>query len=99
MKKLFSALVFSALAVLSVNVSFAADAAKPASVQATTTEKLDINTATEQQLTTLSGVGEARAKDIIKGRPYKAKDDLVKNKIIPQSVYDKIKEKIIAKQK
>ncbi len=88
MKKLFSAIVFSALAVLSVNVSFAADA-----------EKLDVNTATEQQLTTLSGVGEARAKDIIKGRPYKAKDDLVKNKIIPQSVYDKIKEKIIAKQK
>ena len=88
MKKLFSALVFSALTILSVNISVAADA-----------EKLDVNTATEQQLTTLSGVGEARAKDIIKGRPYKAKDDLVKNKIIPQSVYDKIKEKIIAKQK
>ncbi len=88
MKKLFSALVFSALTILSVNISVAADA-----------EKLDVNTATEQQLTTLSGVGEARAKDIIKGRPYKAKDDLVKNKIIPQNVYDKIKEKIIAKQK
>ena len=88
MKKLFSAIVFSALAILSVNISVAADA-----------EKLDVNTATEQQLTTLSGVGEARAKDIIKGRPYKAKDDLVKNKIIPQNVYDKIKEKIIAKQK
>ncbi|MBI2779614.1 MAG: helix-hairpin-helix domain-containing protein [Gammaproteobacteria bacterium] len=93
MKKLFSAIVFSALAVLSINVSVAA----PAPAQATTTEKLDINTATEQQLTTLSGVGEARAKDLIKGRPYKAKDDLVKNKIIPQSVYDKIKDKIIAK--
>lgn len=88
MKKLFSAIVFSALVVLGVNVSVAADA-----------EKLDVNTATEQQLTTLSGVGEVRAKDIIKGRPYKAKDDLVKNKIIPQSVYDKIKDKIIAKQK
>lgn len=88
MKKLFSAIVFSALVVLGVNVSVAADA-----------EKLDVNTATEQQLTTLSGVGEVRAKDIIKGRPYKAKDDLVKNKIIPQSVYDKIKGKIIAKQK
>jgi competence protein ComEA len=47
----------------------------------------------------LDGIGEARAKAIIKGRPYKGKDDLVAKKIIPQGVYDKIKDRIVAKQK
>ena len=60
---------------------------------------LDINTATKPQLTALKGVGDKRADDIIKGRPYKGKDDLVQKKILPQGVYDGIKDKIIAKQK
>ena len=34
----------------------------------------------------------------MKGRPYKGKDELVQKKIIPQSVYDDIKDQIIAKQ-
>lgn len=62
-------------------------------------EKIDINSATEKQLRELEGIGDARAAAIIKGRPYGGKDDLVKKKIISQAVYDKIKEKIIAKQK
>ena len=98
MKKLFSAIVLSALVVISINVAFAADTSKSPTTQATATEKLDLNTATEQQLSGLSGIGEVRAKAIIKNRPYKTKDELVKNKIIPQAVYDKIKESIIAKQ-
>ena len=59
---------------------------------------IDINSASEKDLDALPGIGEARAKAIIKGRPYKGKDDLVKKKIIPQNVYDGIKDKIIAKQ-
>lgn len=98
MKKLMSAIIFSALTVISINISFAADISKTSATQAPATEKLDINTATEQQLSALPGIGEARAQAIIKGRPYKAKDELLKNKTIPQSVYDKIKEVIIAKQ-
>jgi competence protein ComEA len=62
-------------------------------------EPMDINSASEKDLATLTGIGEARAKAIVKGRPYKGKDDLVNKKIIPQKVYDDIKEKIIAKQK
>jgi competence protein ComEA len=68
-------------------------AAKPAAKQL-----LDINTASEEELRALKGVGDVRAANIIKNRPYKGKDELVQKNIIPKSVYDQIKDKIIAKQ-
>jgi competence protein ComEA len=61
-------------------------------------ELLDINSATADQLEALAGIGKAYSAKIIAGRPYKGKDDLVKKKIIPQNVYDDIKDQIIAKQ-
>ena len=68
-------------------------APKPAAVL------LDINSASKSELDALPGIGSARADAIIKGRPYKGRDELVQKKIVPQSVYDGIKDKIIAKQK
>ena len=74
-------------------------AAAPAAAAATpAAAPMDINSATAKQLATLDGIGDARSAAIVKGRPYKGKDELVEKKIIPQDVYDKIKEKIIAKQ-
>jgi competence protein ComEA len=60
---------------------------------------IDINSAAKADLDALPGIGPARADAIIKGRPYKGKDDLTQKGIIPENVYNGIKDKIIAKQK
>src|SRR5215510_12593642 len=61
-------------------------------------ELIDINSATKQQLMTLSGIGDAYAQKIIDNRPYGGKNDLVRKNIVPQATYDKIADQIIAKQ-
>ena len=103
MNKLTALLV---AAVASIGLAYAQapakkpDAAKPAATApAEKKEKMDINSASEAELATLPGIGEVRAKAIVKGRPYKGKDDLVQKKILTKGVYDKIKDDIIAKQK
>ena len=73
-------------------------AAAGATPQASSADKLDINTATKDQLKALPGIGDALSQKIIDGRPYRTKLDLVHEKIISQSTYDKIKDQIIAKQ-
>jgi DNA uptake protein ComE-like DNA-binding protein len=58
--------------------------------------KLDINTATADQLKALPGIDAATAQKIIAGRPYHGKNDLVSKNIITKTEYDTIKEQIIA---
>jgi len=61
-------------------------------------EPLDLNTASEADLKTIPGIGDAYAKKIVQSRPYKRKDELVQKKVLPKATYDKIKDHVIAKQ-
>jgi competence protein ComEA len=77
----------------------ASAAAEAPAASAPKTELLDINSASKKELAALPKIGDVRAAAIIKGRPYKGKDDLVNKKVLSEDVYNEIKDSIIAKQK
>jgi len=57
--------------------------------------KLDINTATPEQLKSL-GLGDNYVRRVIMGRPYTAKNQLVSRGVLPQDAYEPIKERLVA---
>jgi competence protein ComEA len=95
MRKLLKAVAVAvALLFTAPSVSWA----KTAAAASKKAEKVDINTASEDQLKELPGIGDAYAKKIVAGRPYKAKDELWEKKIIPKATYQKIRNQVVAHQ-
>ncbi|MDQ1387020.1 MAG: competence protein ComEA [Acidobacteriaceae bacterium] len=89
--------LFSLLLLLQPAV-IAPAAAQGMAASSAAADKLDLNTATKDQLKALPGIGDVYSQKIIDGRPYRTKLDVLHKKIIPQATYDKIKDQIIAKQ-
>ena len=102
-KSTWSKIIILTLAlVFAATLSFAADPKAPAKptppAKPVKAELININTATKAELSALPGIGDVYSQKIIDGRPYAKKDQLKSKKIIPGATYDKIKDKIIAKQ-
>lgn len=81
-----------------------AQAASPAPAQKSTrktsatpkNKQVDINAATKEQLTSVSGIDAPTAQKIIDSRPYTTKKDLVTKKILTQDQYAKVKDQLVA---
>jgi competence protein ComEA len=57
-------------------------------------QRININSATKQELESLPGIGPSKAQRIIEGRPYKNPEDIMKVRGIKQKLFDKIKDNI-----
>ncbi|MGE5237077.1 MAG: ComEA family DNA-binding protein [Acidobacteriota bacterium] len=100
MKKLLVLIaIVAAVTALGTVVVSAAPVKGPAHAsQASSAPLVDINSATAAQLKALPGIGDAYSAKIIAHRPYAKKDQLVSMGVIPQSEYNKIKDRIVAHQ-
>jgi len=72
-------------------------AAEDPAAQPVQAEAVDINSASEEQLTKLPEITMGLALKIMGGRPYQNAQELVTRQVIPQDIYDKIKDRIVAR--
>ncbi|HVO65817.1 MAG TPA: helix-hairpin-helix domain-containing protein [Syntrophales bacterium] len=96
MKKALLGVLVIILALTFVGAAcFAADVKNIA--QKDQVQYVNINTASKNLLMTLPGIDDSLAQKIIDNRSYKNKEELKTKKIIPASIYEMIKNRIITK--
>ena len=103
MKTKWIALLLAAFSLMAAPYQKAAKTKQPpaaaqSSASSTSSNLIDINSASQDQLKSLPGIGDAYSAAIIKNRPYANKRQLVSRGVIPQATYDKIADRVIAKQ-
>lgn len=59
-------------------------------------QRMDLNTASVEQLMTLPGITRVWAARIVKYRPYRRKDELLDRGVLPTELYQRIEDKVIA---
>lgn len=92
------AFVFGAVLLMGGGSATAQTRPAPSAAPAPSASNLiDLNTASRDDLMTLEGIGEVRADAIIRARPFKAKTELVERRLIPEALYDKIADKVMAR--
>jgi competence protein ComEA len=74
-----------------------AKAAEKAAPKLAPGQKVNINTATKEQLEALPEIGPAKAQAIIEGRPFQKPEDIMKVKGIKEGTFGKIKDYITVK--
>ncbi len=69
----------------------------PAATKLAPGEKVNINTASKEDLDKLWGIGQVKSEAIIEGRPYEKIEDIMKVKGIKAGEFEKIKDIITVK--
>jgi len=62
--------------------------------ETTKVQRIDINTATEEQIKATLGVDDVEARRIVEGRPYYKKDDLREKNVLSADDFEKLKKLI-----
>jgi DNA uptake protein ComE-like DNA-binding protein len=75
----------------------AAPAPAPTAKMATEATRIDINTATVEQLAAVKGLSKVFAEAIVKARPFRSVEDLTTGKILPAEVFALVKEQLIVR--
>jgi competence protein ComEA len=95
MARIVSLIVLAALAFAAP--SMAQTRGTPAPTPPPAANLIDLNNASRDDLMTLDGIGEVRADAIIRARPFRAKTELVERRLIPEHVYEKLADKVMAR--